>query len=110
MAEPKLHPDSMLFVMASLDGNTPVETLLGTIHLERSEAGTHLSGLHEIVAFLHFKQTLKKPPLDPAHTFILSPKQTVDVVSWWSLQVPQQLSHHSLIKHFSLEHSFNQTL
>jgi len=30
-------PDSMLVVMASLDGNTTVETLLVAIHLERSE-------------------------------------------------------------------------
>lgn len=39
MEETTSDPDSMLVVMASLDGSTPVETLLIAIHLERSEAG-----------------------------------------------------------------------
>lgn len=37
MEETKSDPDSMLVVMASLGGSTPVETLLAAIHLERSE-------------------------------------------------------------------------
>lgn len=46
MEETESHPDSMLVAMASLDGSTPVETLLVAIHLERSEARTHATNVN----------------------------------------------------------------
>lgn len=47
MEETKSDPDSMLVVMASLDGSTPVETLLVAIHLERSEVHSTGAGTQQ---------------------------------------------------------------